>query len=76
MLLLLCAMLYQIITIVYYDREHRTSSANSTLFSRSQFVTLKSQFVISSLEDADNEMVSVEYGGSRYLSFAFADSWI
>ena len=33
-----------------------------------------SQIVISSLEDADNEMVSVEYGGSRYLSFAFADS--
>lgn len=41
--------------------------------SRSQNATLKSQFVISSLEDAENEMVSVEYGGSRYLSFAFTE---
>ena len=43
---------------------------------KNEVINLKSQFVMSSLECADNEVVSIEHGGSRHLSFAFTESGI
>ena len=41
---------------------------------KNEVTNLKSQFVMSSLECPDNEVVSIEHGGSRHLSFAFTES--
>ena len=43
---------------------------------KNEVTNLKSQFVMSSLEYADNEVVSIVHGGSRHLSFAFTESGI
>ena len=43
---------------------------------KNEVTNLKSQIVMSSLEFADNEVVSIEHGGNRHLSFAFTESGI